>query len=60
MILATPASSASAERKFSAAGLLITPRKNGLLPETIEDLVIYHDFLVKKKRMKKLLDMLIT
>ncbi|XP_034245525.1 uncharacterized protein LOC117647737 [Thrips palmi] len=52
IILATPASSASAERKFSAAGLLITSRKNALLPQTIEDLVVYHDYLIKKKKEK--------
>ncbi|KAK3921501.1 Putative AC transposase, partial [Frankliniella fusca] len=54
MVLGTPASSSASERKFSTAGLLITASKNGLSPSTVADMLIYHDFLVKRRKLRQM------
>ena len=43
--LAIPASSASSERKFSAAGQTINERRTNLSPETIDNILVLHSTL---------------
>ncbi|KAK3922255.1 Zinc finger BED domain-containing protein DAYSLEEPER, partial [Frankliniella fusca] len=47
-VLATPASSAASERQFSVAGRLICYLRNCLCPETVEDIMVVHNFLKKR------------
>lgn len=44
-IYCTQASSAEAERHNSAAGMMVTPTRNRLEGRTVENLVIYNEFL---------------
>ena len=43
--LAIPASSASSEREFSAAGQTINERRTNLSPETIDNILVLHSTL---------------
>ena len=45
--LAIPPTSVASERMFSVAGQMLTDRRNRLLPEHTEMLVLVHDNLVK-------------
>lgn len=41
-ILCIPASSGSSERNFSAAGLVVTDRRNRLDPNVVDDILLVH------------------
>ncbi|KAK3920029.1 Putative AC9 transposase [Frankliniella fusca] len=51
MMLATPASSSASKRRFSVAGRLITNRRNRLSPQTVNAILVLHDYLKKKGRL---------
>lgn len=46
--LAIPATSAASERSFSETGLIITNRRNALLPKTVQNLVIARNIIKNK------------
>lgn len=47
--LSIPATSAASERNFSETGLVITNRRNALLPQNVKNLVIARNILKNKK-----------
>ena len=50
---AVPASSASSERNFSAAGQVLTERRTGLLPDNVDPILLLHDCLYKEMVKKE-------
>ena len=47
-ILAVPATSASSEREFSAAGFLLNEKRSRLKPETVESLLLIRSLEIGK------------
>jgi len=47
--LAVPATGAGVERQFSKSGRVVTPTRSRLSPETITDILLYKNYLSRKK-----------
>jgi len=48
-VLAIPATSASSERTFSRAGLILTEKRTNLNPQKVNDLLVIHNYYVVSK-----------